>query len=224
MKISVIVPALNEAANIGECLRSVRTCVPDCELIVVDARSSDDTAKIAAELADTVLTSHPGRGKQCQLGASAATGELLMFLHADCTLSPGLIDAINLAFADPKTRIATLRIQFNAPGWRYRFIEFCSRFDSILTTFGDQGLLVRKTFFQQIAGMPDLPLFEDVEFFRGARRSAKIIKLQSTIRTSARRFQRMGFWRTHLLNTGLIVGYLFGVKAERLHRIYYAVG
>ncbi len=222
MSISVIVPCLNEASNLANCLTSVRAHLPGCELIVVDGNSDDGSEKIAELYADQVIRTSPGRGAQCRLAASVAAGELLIFLHADCKLSPGALATVSAAFANPKMMVGTFRVKFDAPGRSYRFLEFCSRFDTLVTTFGDQGLLVRKQHYLQLGGIPALALFEDVAFFRQARRHGRIIKLPSQILTSARRFERLGFWRTHMINTWLIFGYLLGIKAERLQRVYYA--
>jgi rSAM/selenodomain-associated transferase 2 len=221
--ISVIVPCLNEAANLSTCLNSIRAHLPGCELIVIDANSMDGSARIAAEFADSVVQSARGRGVQCRVGSDIARGELLIFLHADSQLQAGALASVVSAFRDPTVCVATFKIQFSAPQRRYRFLELCSRFDSILTTYGDQGVIVRRDFYNVLGGMPELPLFEDVAFFQRARRIDKIVKLQSNVVTSARRFQRLGFWRTHALNSLLICGYLVGVNPVRLHRIYYAI-
>ncbi len=223
LAISVIVPCLNEAANLSTCLKSIRTHLPGCELIVVDANSADGSAQIAAEIADQVIQSVRGRGAQCRAGSDAANGALLIFLHADSELQTGALASVVGAFSSSNVRAATFQIQFRAPQRRYRFLESCSRLDSILTTYGDQGLIVRRDFYSALGGIPALPLFEDVAFFRRIRQQSKIVKLSSLVVTSARRFQRLGFWRTHLVNSVLICGYMLGVSPARLHRIYYSM-
>lgn len=220
MNISVIVPCLNEAANLAKCLTCVRNALPGCELIVVDGNSTDGSELIAEQFADKIIRTAPGRGAQCRLGASSAGSELLIFLHADCVLAPGALEAVHAAFANPTITVGTFRVEFDALGRRYRFLEYCSRFDTLLTTFGDQGFLVRKQRYLQLGGIPALPLFEDVAFFRRARRHGKIIKLSSNILTSARRFERLGFWRTHVINTWMIACFLLGVNVDRLQRVY----
>ena len=100
-------------------------------------------------------------------------------------------------------------------------LERCCHTDSLLTSYGDQGIVVRKDYFAQHQLMPSLPLFEDVAFFQNVRRRTTLARVHSTLHTSTRRFERLGFFRTHLINTALIFCYLIGVSPKRLHAWYH---
>ncbi len=222
--VSVIIPMRNEAAHIARSLHSVRAALPNAEIIVVDANSSDASVAVAQGCGVRTIIAGAdqiGRGRQCNLGAQAASGELLVFLHADCILAGNAEGALQRTFADLATQTAKFSVRFEHPALRYRWMERICRKDSLLSSFGDQGMAVRTRFFQTHALMPDFALFEDVEFFRRSRKHTRLARIPCTLSTSTRRFEQYGFVRTHAINTVLIGMYLCGVAPTRLHRLYY---
>lgn len=165
-----------------------------------------------------------GRGTQCNVGAARATGPLLLFLHDDTALPVEAPALVRHAFSDPKTRIACFRLRFDHEHWLLTSYAFFSRFDGILTSFGDQGILIRRSFFATIGGFPDWPLFEDVALLGRARRRTRkrIKKLPAMVTTSAVRFLENGILRQQLLNAELILRFSLGASPESLRRRYEA--
>jgi hypothetical protein len=161
-----------------------------------------------------------GRGTQCNGGARVATGDVLLFLHDDTWLPENASQTIERAFADSETQIACFRLAFDHPHWLLRLYASMSAFDSLLTSFGDQGILIRRALFERLGGFPDWPLFEDVELLRSARRQTRVWKLGARVTTSAVRFVEGGIIRQQLLNAELILRYLLGADPEALHRRY----
>ncbi len=163
-----------------------------------------------------------GRGTQCNAGAARATGRLLLFLHDDTALPADAPRVVDTAFGDPKTQVACFRIRFDHEHWLLDTYAFFSRFDSSLTSFGDQGILIRRSFFANIGGFHDWPLFEDVDLLSRARRRTRIKKLPAAVTTSAVRFLENGILRQQLLNAELMLRYSFGASPESLRCRYEA--
>lgn len=163
-----------------------------------------------------------GRGTQCNAGAARATGPLLLFLHDDTALPVEAPGVVSNAFADPRTQIACFRLRFDHEHWLLAIYAFCSRFDSSLTSFGDQGILIRRSFFAAIGGFPDWPLFEDVDLLNRARHRTRkrIKKLPAVVTTSTVRFLENGILRQQLLNAELMLRFSLGASPESLRRRY----
>lgn len=220
-ELSVIIPALNEAAVLPQTLARVRLALPDARTIVVDGGSTDATPQLAAQGGATVVSSVRGRGAQCRAGAAVATSDWLLFLHAD-TLLPVRAAAVIAAFqVRPGAQVATFRHRFgdggqllNASAW------LATRCDSVFTRFGDQGILIRRSFYEALGGFDAWPLFEDVGLLQRARRRTRIHWLPATVETSARRFHARGMLRQRLLNARLMVQYLAGVSPFELAAKY----
>lgn len=222
-RVSVIVPALNEAARLGATLERIRSVLPGATTIVVDGGSSDETPEIARRVGARVVEGVRGRGVQCHAGAAAATTEWLLFLHAD-TLLPPETGRIFADFAGrPDAQIGTFRVVFAEGGRVLNALTWiANRFDSVFTRFGDQGVLVRRSFYERIGGFPPWPLFEDVALFQAARKHTRIHWLPGRVSTSARRFNERGLLRQRLLNARLMLGYLAGESPIRLAERYRA--
>lgn len=218
-KVSVVVPTLDEERSIGRCLDAIRTELPAAEIVVVDAGSRDATVALAEQRGARVLRSAPSRGGQCRLGASETHGEVLCFFHADTELERGAGRAIR-RFVEAGHEIATLRLRYPEPKLVYAYIGLISRFDSYFSSMGDQGIVVRRSLYDAIGGMPELPLFEDVELFRRARRRARVRSLDARIIVSTRRYDEKGLYRQLGLNLALMSLYAIGVPASRLARWY----
>lgn len=217
---SVVIPTLNEAETLRRCIHGVRKQHHDAEIIVVDGGSKDDTVAIARAENVTVLTSCPGRGMQCNVGASRASGDILVFLHADTLLPETGFDTLRRAFENPEVTLGMFRLGFDVPHWILKAYTFFTRFDSVFTKFGDQCIVVRASFFRECGGFPDWPLFEDVQFLRKARRKAKVHCFQAAVITSARRFLANGIIRQQVVNACLLFLFLLGASPHRLARSY----
>lgn len=220
MQISVVIPTLNEAAQISECIARTRQLSPH-EIVVVDGGSEDDTRARAAA-ADQVLESVPGRAAQQNCGAAACSGDVLVFLHADSWFDPDAFEHLARALEDPRVIGGGFRQRIGAPGLGYRLLEkgntLRARWPGWI--YGDQGIFVRRTVFEELGGFPDLPLMEDLYFSKQLRRAGRVVILPARIHTSARRWQRRGLLRQTLQNWRLIALAHAGVPIGRLAAAY----
>lgn len=224
MQLSIILPALNEAeaiANTLARLQSVRA--HGVEVILVDGGSSDRTRDIAAPLVDRVIDSERGRAKQMNAGAAVASGDALLFLHADSILPDDGDIQIAQAFIDPRFQwgrfdvsIHGMHIMFPVIAW---FMNHRSRSTGIAT--GDQGIFVTRNAFMKIGGFPDQPLMEDVEICKRLKKISPPACIAKKIITSGRRWEKHGVWRTIWLMWRLRFSYYCGATPESIHRAYY---
>ncbi|MGF1548798.1 MAG: TIGR04283 family arsenosugar biosynthesis glycosyltransferase [Thiotrichales bacterium] len=224
MRLSVIVPALNEAAGIRACLDRLQGLRQrGHELILVDGGSVDETPALAAPLVDRVLGVPRGRARQMNAGAAAATGEVLLFLHADTRLPADAAEAITAALAFHDWGRFDVVIEGRARILRVvaRLMNLRSRLTGIAT--GDQAIFVRRTVFAAVGGYPDQPLMEDIALSSRLKRLGSPACLRARVVTSGRRWEQRGVWRTILLMWRLRLAYWIGVPAERLARRYDAV-
>jgi rSAM/selenodomain-associated transferase 2 len=220
--ITVIVPALNEAAAIREAISTTVTRLPGARVVVVDGGSTDATCAIARDAGADVVASARGRGVQCHSGAMVAVTEWLLFLHADTTLPPNANVLVASFIRRADTQVATFRLRFDQPGLFLRACSSLTRFDSVFTRFGDQGILIRRAYYHDLGGFPPWPLFEDVALLQRARRRAKIHSLPAAVTTSARRFQAHGHLRQQWQNARLLLRYLSGTSPHILAAEYRA--
>jgi rSAM/selenodomain-associated transferase 2 len=197
LRLSIVIPALNEARGIAAALTQVRALAPEAELIVADGGSTDATREIAAPLAE-VIEARKGRANQMNTGAAAAHGDWLLFLHADTRLPAGFLDEIARANAlGFEAGAFQLRI-----GGRHPFLPVLawganlrSRWRKL--AFGDQALFSKTTLFQRLDGFPPLPLMEDYAWCLRLRRERIPLYLsQLAVETSGRRWDELGFFRT----------------------------
>jgi len=221
MRLSVIVPTLDEAGALAPTLAAARQ--PGMhELIVVDGGSRDETVAVARRLADHVLTAPRGRAAQMNAGAAVAEGDVFLFLHADTGLPPGYPALVAHGLEEAAVVGGRFDVRLDAPGFAYRFlgraISARSRLTGVAT--GDQAIFVRRTVFARLGGYPPLPLMEDVAFCRALKRTGRLACLRATVVTSARRWERHGLVRTVLLMWGLRAAYYAGVSPARLARVY----
>jgi len=222
--LSIVIPALNEEARIGETLARCLEAGDPLELIVVDGGSRDRTAAVAQKAGARVLVSHPGRGSQMNLGAGAAKGDILLFLHADTLLPEGYDRLIRSALRTPSVVGGYFRLRFSrsSPLLRYKERTINLRTRVFRMPYGDQALFVRAPVFSLAGGFPDIPIMEDVELVRRLRRMGKLAYVRNAaVSTSARRFTRLGTLRATLRNKATFYGYRLGLSPDRLARWYY---
>jgi uncharacterized protein len=220
--LTVIMPVLNEAAGIQSAVRAARNALPGMRVIVVDGGSSDGTAALARSAGAEIAFSVRGRGLQLAAGAALASTEWLLFLHADTTLPDAAAHIIDDFTRQPGARVATFRLRFDRAGWFLRACCWFTRFDTVFTRFGDQGMLIRADFYRALGGFPAWALFEDVALLQRARRSTRVCSLTAAVTTSARRFEQFGHVRQQWLNARLLCRYLLGTPPDRLAEIYRA--
>ncbi len=222
MRVSVVIPVLNEAASIERTLRQLRQAEV-WQSIVVDGGSDDDTVSLARVHADVVLSSPRGRARQMNTGGQVAEGEVLLFLHADTDLPRGFLQSLTDALSDPGVVGGRFDARLDAEGWAFRMVETLMNVRSRLTKIstGDQAIFVRREVFQKMGGYPELELMEDIEFSRRLKREGRIACLRARVTTSARRWQRDGIVRTIVKMWILRLCHFFGVSTSRL-RTHYA--
>ena len=223
MTISVIVPALNEAHTLPSTLARLNHPV-FTEVIVVDGGSQDGTPAAVALSAPTtrVLTAPAGRARQMNVGAAAAKGNVLLFLHADTLLPPTAADDIHRAMANTMVvggwfdaRLVPDRGLLWIVG---RMMSWRSRVTGIAT--GDQAIFVRRKVFEAMGGFPDMPIMEDIAFSRQLKRAGQIANLRSCVMTSGRRWEQQGAVRTIVLMWTLRLLYFLGMSPYRLKQLY----
>ncbi len=228
MKVSVVIPVLDEERRIGRLLRDLSRTDGISEIIVVDGGSRDGTPDIVRAFPDALLLdSTPGRGPQQNAGARVATGDVLLFLHADTRLPEDAMAHIRSALADPRVvagafRTWTVRDEPFArdvalPAALLHLADLRSRYTSL--PYGDQGIFVRREVFDRVGGFPPQPLFEDVELSRRLRRQGRIETVRASVEVSGRRFFRRPVRETLLVNL-LPLAYRLGVSPTRLSRVY----
>ncbi len=219
-QVSVVIPTLNEAGEIGGAIRAARHFLGADEVVVADGGSSDETVVLAREAGALVVECGAGRGTQCAAGADLATGNVLVFLHADARVLPGARRSLDEAFG-AGTAVATFTQQAAVPRKRYRLLDLSTRLDTVFTRFGDQGIAVRRDFYDELGEMPRVKLFEDVHFLRMARRRGPIERLDGRIEVSSRAFERIGVVRYMGRCMRLFAMYFAGVPHEQLWDAYY---
>ncbi|MGF1938237.1 MAG: TIGR04283 family arsenosugar biosynthesis glycosyltransferase [Nostoc sp. ChiQUE02] len=220
-KISIIIPAINEAGNIKEAIATTQQSI-NIEVILVDAGSKDGTVEIAQSLGVKVISSSLGRAVQMNVGALAASGEILLFLHADTRLPTGFDEMIRTALQQPGTVAGAFKLRIDASLLSLRWVEWGVNLRSHFyqMPYGDQAIFLTKEVFQQIGGFPELPIMEDFELMRRLKSIGRVVIIPTPVVTSARRWLQKGVFKTTLLNQIVIIAYLLGVSPERIRRWY----
>jgi len=219
MKISVIIPALNEAEGILAALRSVQSQIGEFEILIVDGGSIDGTVEAVSSFA-RVIRSERGRAVQMNVGARQSSGEALLFLHADSVLPPGTLRLLERALVDRRVVGGTFTLRFDSPKFLLRLIAFFSRFKFRYFHYGDQGIFVRRSVFQQLGGFREMPIMEDLDFFQRLHRTGRVALIKQPLTTSGRRFLENGILWQQLLNVVLVISYLLGARPESLSTWY----
>ncbi len=219
--ISIIIPTLNEAGNIKAALASTQPS-NHIEVIVVDGGSQDETVQIADSLGVKVILSAPGRAMQMNAGAAVASGEILLFLHADTRLPLGFDVMVREALTHSGVVAGAFCLRIGAEQPSLRLVEWGvnmrSRF--LQMPYGDQAIFLTKNIFNHIGGFPELPIMEDFELIRRLKTLGKITLIFVPVITSARRWLKKGVWQTTLTNQIVIIAYFLGISPQRIRSWY----
>ena len=219
MKISVVIPTLNEESHIEKTLQSVMKQEGDYEVCVVDSGSTDDTVAIAKRYA-CVINSKRGRAVQMNAGAKLCAGGVLLFLHADTLLPDNAFREMRKRMQDDTVAGGSFYIAFDAENFILRGVSFITRFNFRLFHFGDQGIFVRRDVFQKLHGYKEMPIMEDYEFYKRLGKQGKVILIRMPVISSARRFVREGVLRQLLINKFVVLAYWAGVDIQTIKRFY----
>jgi rSAM/selenodomain-associated transferase 2 len=222
MRLSVVVPMLNEEGAIAATLRALRSAAPNAEIVVVDGGSEDRSVETARPLSNLVIEAPRGRATQMNAGAARASGDVLAFVHAD-TLVPASFEAdIRAAMVEPDVVGGRFDVALDD---RHplcvligHLINLRSRISRTAT--GDQAIFVRRKVFEALGGFPDIPICEDLDFARRMKRAGRVACLKSRVVTSARRWRKRGILTTVLTMWTIRALYLAGVSPGRLRRLY----
>ncbi|AFY99206.1 TIGR04283 family arsenosugar biosynthesis glycosyltransferase [Calothrix sp. PCC 6303] len=221
-QISVIIPVLNEAENIIKTIESVQLG-KNFEIIVVDGGSQDCTVDIVNKLGiNQILLSPPGRAVQMNAGAKIATGEILLFLHADTQLSSGFDVAVRETLEKPGIIAGAFTLRIDASSWGLRLIEWGVKMRSrfFQMPYGDQAIFITKQAFLANGGFPELPIMEDFELIRNLKKVSKIATVPVKVVTSPRRWLQKGIFKTTLINQIVVVSYFLGVSPTKIVHWY----
>jgi rSAM/selenodomain-associated transferase 2/rSAM/selenodomain-associated transferase 1 len=218
-RISIIIPALNEAADLPAAIASARPS-PRVEVIVVDGGSTDDTPGVAVTCGARLITTPPGRARQMNAGAAAAGGDVLLFLHADTRLPFNYERQVDRVLSQPGTIAGAFPLAFDHVTLSLRLIEAAANWRSRRRQlpYGDQAIFLRRETFKRLDGYRDLPVMEDYELVQRLRRTGRLQLAAGSVITSARRCLHAGVWRTTWTHQRMILGWHLGVAPARLAR------
>jgi rSAM/selenodomain-associated transferase 2 len=223
VRVSIVIPVFNEAALIRPFLSNLRERTHGAEIIVVDGASSDGTGRLAEGFCDRIIRSaERGRAKQMNVGAQAAGGDVLWFLHADTEVPSDSLNEIARIMRDPQVCGGFFRIRMPSAPAVYRMTDSFAHYAGLLLRMrcGDHGIFCRRIAFIEVGGFPDVPLMEDVEFFRRLRQCGRVVYSNKRIMASPRRYEMVGPARLTFAYGLIATLYNFGVPLSRLARIY----
>lgn len=221
--VSVVIPIYRDDAELADLLRSLRPLSID-EIIIVDGEDRAQPPHLKAYATQEIVwhTAKHGRGAQIAAGISKTSHPNIWVLHADCRPASQSLLEIHSLLKNPKTSLACFPLAFRRPSISLSVFALLSHIDSPLTTFGDQGFAFRKSDYESLdLTLSDYPLLEDVALRRALRRLGHVRKAHIKLPISARRFERLGVWKTQIRNIGILLRYWRGMSPKTLHAQYY---
>ena len=222
-RLGVIIPTLDEEEALPLLLGDLESLRLPLEIVVADGGSSDRTLEVARDRGAIAVRTSPGRGRQMNAGARALETPWVLFLHADSRLPPETGEALRHWLENPSPcEAAHFAFGLDREGFWWGLLERGQRFRERLTglTYGDQGLLLSRSLYEEMEGIPEIPLMEDVEIVRRLRRGGGLDRIEAPVITSPRRYRSEGPVRAWLRNATLISLYSLGVSPQALSRWY----
>lgn len=221
MKISVIVPTFNEARCLNETLTQIQQLSPH-ELIVSDGGSDDNTLEIASKFTQHLLKGPAGRAAQMNAGARAATGDLLLFLHADTRIESASYQKMLNSMNNSEEIGGAFSLLIDSEEWALRLINRFANLRSkyLGKAYGDQAFFVKKPVFEQMNGFTEFPICEDLDFYKRLKKSGPVILLKERVLTSPRRWVKEGVWLTTLRNILITTLFELGFPPRILTKWY----
>ena len=219
--ISVVIPTLNESRHIVGLVNALNRQNVD-QIIIADGGSADETLSLVNRLDKVViLQTVCGRGGQIASALEKAHGDIVWILHADCQIPTDAVTRIGEVMRNPKVAMGCFRLAFDHEHPLLSLYGWFSRFETVLTTFGDQGFFMRRKAITDVVDLAGMKLFEDVVLRKAMRCQGRIYKIPVEIITSARRFHKRGILRTQIMNLGYLIAYMAGACPSRLAERYY---
>jgi len=219
--VTVVIPVYNEERFLGRTLDALSRVGGKVELIVVDGQSSDGTVGIASAAGARILSADRGRGSQLHAGASAASAPVLWFLHADTTVPPGAVDAMLESLQTPRVAGGNFRLRFDGDSRGARQLTaIYPKLRALGLCYGDSGIFVRRSVYDEVGGFQPYPIFEDLDLVRKIKGRGRFVQLNSCLLTSSRRFEARNFAGMFAHWSALQVLYWMGVSPFRLGRWY----
>ncbi len=220
-KISVVIPTLNEAGTLQETINRAKAD-SNPEILIVDGGSADSTKDIAQSMGVKTLYSHPPKAAQMNAGAVHATGDVLLFLHADTLLPKNYDKLIIESLADPDIAAGAFKLGIDSPKRKMRLVEKISNLRSIYLKipYGDQAIFTPSLTFFKNGGFPNIPIMEDFVFIKKMKKKGEIITLPAAVTTSSRRWDTFGVIKTTTINQLIIMAYTIGISPYTLSRWY----
>ncbi|WP_417794163.1 TIGR04283 family arsenosugar biosynthesis glycosyltransferase [Terasakiella pusilla] len=221
--LSIVIPTYNSSVVLKQTIQSVQGKAGVGEILIVDGGSTDDTAQAAAELGARCITAPKGRGSQLKTGAEAAVGAWLLFLHADTVLEEGWERHVGAFMNKPENenRAGYFTFTLNEDTKAARRLErvVARRCTWLGLPYGDQGLLIHQSLYEEVGGYADIPLMEDVDMVRKIGKD-RLVPVPVRAVTSASKYQKSGYLKRMLRNVSCLTLYFLGVSPERIVKLY----
>jgi rSAM/selenodomain-associated transferase 2 len=224
LKVSIIVPTLNEAQGLRDTLTQIQQLCPH-ELVVSDGGSDDNTLKIAKKFTEHVVSGPAGRALQMNAGAQIATGDIFIFLHADSRIEPASYEKMLHSLKSSEKIGGAFSLCIDSDKWSLRLITRLANLRSKFfgMAYGDQAFFVKNSTFQQMNGFAEFPICEDIDFFKRLRKLGPVILLKEKSLTSPRRWIKEGIWFTTLRNILITILFELGFPPRILTKWYQAI-
>lgn len=221
-EVSVIIPVWNDVSALRDTLDRLSIEPGVFEVIVVDGGSGDDSGEYAeSHRGCRTVLSDRGRAKQLNAGARTARGDVLLFLHCDTQLAAGAIERLPRLLQESVADFGAFRIRLEPRFALLDALGLLARLARPWCCFGDQGIFVRREFFERVGGYPEIPLLEDVHWLRRAARQGRMVRSTDVAVTSSRRFVEYGAVRQTLRNLWILIRDRFGYDPSELARLYH---